>query len=62
MEFEVSQKQKEYWKSWEKIFEGNSSFYVKYDTTGKVQFLFLRNFLLLLKKVIPMRRSLSTSL
>ena len=62
MEIEVSQKQKKYWKSWEKIFEANSSFYVKYDTTGKVQFLFFRNFLLLLKKVIPMRRSLSTSL
>ena len=32
----------------DKIFEANSSFYVKWRTTGKVQFLFFRSFLLVL--------------
>ena len=33
-----------------KIFETNSSFHLKYSTTGKVQFLFFRRFLLVLTK------------
>ena len=33
-----------------KIFKGNSSFHVKIRTTGKVQFLFFRRFLLVLTK------------
>ena len=32
----------------DKIFEANSSFHVKWRTTGKVQFLFFRSFLLVL--------------
>ena len=35
-----------------KIFETNSSFYVKQRTTGKVQFLFVRTFFLVLKKIL----------
>ena len=34
----------------DKIFETNFSFYVKQGTTGKIQFLFFRNFLLVLKR------------
>ena len=33
-----------------KIFEKNSSFHVKQGTTGKVKFLFIKNFLQVLKK------------
>ena len=35
-----------------KIFETNSSFHVKQGTTGKVQFLFLSSFLLVLTKFL----------
>ena len=35
----------------DKIFEANSSFYVKKATTGKVAFLFFRSILLLLAKL-----------
>ena len=35
-----------------KIFETNSSFHVKYCTTGKVQFLSLKRFLLALTKLL----------
>ena len=34
----------------DKMFEINSSFYVKHCSTGKVQFLFFRRFLLVLPK------------
>ena len=34
----------------DKIFEINSSFHVKYRTTGKVQILFFNSFLLVLTK------------
>ena len=36
--------------STDKIFEKNSSFHVKWRTTGKVQFLFSRSLLLVLTK------------
>ena len=35
-----------------KVFEINSSFHVKQDTMGRVQFLFFRRFLLVLVKIL----------
>ena len=35
----------------DKILETNSSFHVKHGTNGKVQFLFFKNFLLVLTKI-----------
>ena len=45
-----------------KIFETNSTFYVKQRPTEKVQFLFFRSFWLALKKKKFLARGLGTSL